>query len=113
MPLVFERSLKIATGMTLPLALLALGGGFSLEKLRGDLVKAALSSCVKTIWMPIVKPAAFGRMLQLRKRTTTHRWFLLGYILTMMFITPFCVLCISIYSRYRYQNTMGHEGTHK
>jgi len=53
-PLVFERSLKIATGMTLPLALLAIGGGFSLEKLRGDLFKAALASCVKTIWMPIL-----------------------------------------------------------
>ena len=54
LPLVFERSLNIATGMTLPLALLALGGGFSLEKLRGDLVKATLSSGLKTIWMPIL-----------------------------------------------------------
>ena len=56
-PLVFERSLKIATGMTLPLALLAIGGGFSLEKLRGDLFKAALASCIKTIWMPILAAA--------------------------------------------------------
>jgi predicted permease len=54
MPLVFERSLKIATGMTLPLALLAIGGGFSLERLRGDLVKAALASGAKTIWMPVL-----------------------------------------------------------
>ncbi len=53
-PLVFERSLKIATGMTLPLALLAIGGGFSIEKLRGDLVKAALATGAKTIWMPIL-----------------------------------------------------------
>lgn len=53
-PLVFERSLNIATGMTLPLALLAIGGGFSLEKLRGDLFRALLASCVKTIWMPIL-----------------------------------------------------------
>ncbi len=53
-PLVFERSLNIATGMTLPLALLAIGGGFSLEKLRGDLVVAALASAVKTIWMPVL-----------------------------------------------------------
>ncbi len=52
-PLVVERSLKIATGMTLPLALLAIGGGFSVERLRGDLVKSMLASCVKTIWMPI------------------------------------------------------------
>lgn len=56
-PLVFERSLNIATGMTLPLALLAIGGGFSPERLRGDLVKAALASCVKTIWMPILAAA--------------------------------------------------------
>jgi len=56
-PLVFERSLDIATGMTLPLALLAIGGGFSLEKLRGDLFKAALASCIKTIWMPILAAA--------------------------------------------------------
>jgi hypothetical protein len=53
-PLVFERSLNIATGMALPLALLALGGGFSLEKLRGDLIRAALSSSIKTIWMPVL-----------------------------------------------------------
>jgi predicted permease len=53
-PPVFERSLNIATGMTLPLALLALGGGFSLEKMRGDLIRATLSSCIKTIWMPIL-----------------------------------------------------------
>jgi predicted permease len=52
--LVFERSLNIATGMTLPLALLAIGGGFSLERLRGDLFKAALASGIKTIWMPIL-----------------------------------------------------------
>jgi predicted permease len=53
-PLVFERSLKIASGMTLPLALLAIGGGFSLERLRGDLVKASLVSGIKTVWMPIL-----------------------------------------------------------
>ncbi len=52
-PLIFDRSLKIATGMTLPLALLAIGGGFSLEKLRGDLFTAALASVTKTIWLPI------------------------------------------------------------
>jgi predicted permease len=53
-PLVFERSLEIATGMTLPLALLAIGGGFSVQRLRGDLVKAALASGIKTIWLPIL-----------------------------------------------------------
>lgn len=54
LPLVFERSLGIATGMTLPLALLAIGGGFSVERLRGDLAKAALASGIKTIWLPIL-----------------------------------------------------------
>jgi len=53
-PLVLDRSLKIATGMTLPLALLAIGGGFSIDRLRGDLAKAALASGAKTIWMPIL-----------------------------------------------------------
>jgi predicted permease len=38
----------------LPLALLAIGGGFSVERLRGDLVKAALASGIKTIWLPIL-----------------------------------------------------------
>ena len=61
-PLVFERSLNIATGMTLPLALLALGGGFSLEKLRGDLVRATLSSGLKTIWMPVLAAALLTSM---------------------------------------------------
>lgn len=53
-PLVFERSLKIASGMTLPLALLAIGGGFSLQRLRGDLVMATMVSIIKTVWMPIL-----------------------------------------------------------
>jgi len=53
-PLVVERSLKIATGMTLPLALLAIGGGFSVERLRGDLLRAFLASGAKTVWLPIL-----------------------------------------------------------
>ena len=61
-PLVFERSLKIATGMTLPLALLAIGGGFSVERLRGDLVKAALASAIKIIWLPILAAALLVSM---------------------------------------------------
>ncbi|NJC88615.1 MAG: AEC family transporter [Desulfuromonas sp.] len=54
MPLMLERSLKIATGMALPLALLAIGGGFSLERLRGDLFTAALAAGAKLIWMPLL-----------------------------------------------------------
>lgn len=53
-PLVLERSLKIATGMTLPLALLAIGGGFCIERLRGDMTKALLSCLIKTVWMPVL-----------------------------------------------------------
>lgn len=56
-PLVLERSLNIATGMTLPLALLAIGAGFSVERLRGDLIKASLTSVIKTVWMPILAAA--------------------------------------------------------
>jgi predicted permease len=53
-PPVLERSLEIATGMTLPLALLAIGGGFSLDRLRGDLVTAGLAAGAKLLWMPLL-----------------------------------------------------------
>jgi predicted permease len=53
-PLLLERSLKIATGMTLPLALLAIGGGFSAERLRGDLFTATLAAGAKLVWMPLL-----------------------------------------------------------
>jgi len=53
LPVVFARSLSIATGMTLPLALIAIGGTFSLEKLRGDLVLAGFATGVKLLWMPL------------------------------------------------------------
>lgn len=53
-PLLLERSLKIATGMALPLALLAIGGGFSMERLRGDLFTAALAAGAKLVWMPLL-----------------------------------------------------------
>jgi len=54
LPLVADRSLQIATGMTLPLALIAIGGGFSLQKLRGDIYKIILSSSCKLIILPLV-----------------------------------------------------------
>ena len=53
-PILLERSLKIATGMALPLALIAIGGSFSLAKLQGDLVRAGLSTGIKIIWMPLL-----------------------------------------------------------
>ena len=49
MPVILDRSLHIATGMTLPLALIAIGGSFSLEKLRGDLVRAAFATGFKLV----------------------------------------------------------------
>lgn len=54
LPVVLARSLKITTGMSLPLALFALGGGFSLARLRGDLVVAAMATGIKLLWMPLL-----------------------------------------------------------
>jgi predicted permease len=53
-PVILERSLHIATGMSLPLALIAIGGAFSLEKLKGDLVRAAFASGFKLVWLPLI-----------------------------------------------------------
>jgi malate permease and related proteins len=63
MPIILDRSLDIATGMALPLALLAIGGSFSLKKLKGDLVMAGLATGFKLIWLPLITAAvlaAFG-----------------------------------------------------
>jgi hypothetical protein len=65
LPAVLERSLHIATGMTLPLALIAIGGSFSLEKLRGDLVRAAFATGIKIVWLPLI---AAGLLLALDVR---------------------------------------------
>jgi len=54
MPVILDRSLNIATGMTLPLALLAIGGSFSLERLKGDLVRAAFATGIKIVWLPLM-----------------------------------------------------------
>jgi len=54
LPLIAERSLKIATGMTLPLALIAIGGGFSVQKLKGDIVTSTLSTTGKLVIMPLI-----------------------------------------------------------
>ena len=53
-PVILDRSLHIATGMTLPLALIAIGGSFSLEKLKGDLVRATFATGFKLIWLPLI-----------------------------------------------------------
>jgi predicted permease len=52
-PTVIGRALEIASDMTLPLALIAIGGAFSLEKLKGDLVMAACATGIKIVWLPL------------------------------------------------------------
>ena len=57
LPVVIERGLNIATGMTLPLALLSLRGEsarVSLNRLRGDLVCAGMAMGTKLLWMPLL-----------------------------------------------------------
>ncbi|WP_305046234.1 AEC family transporter [Geoalkalibacter sp.] len=54
MPLILERTLRIATGMSLPLALLAIGGSFALDRLRGDLLRAFLAAGIKLVWLPLL-----------------------------------------------------------
>jgi predicted permease len=57
LPMTIDRTLDIATGMSLPLALLAIGGSFSLERLRGDLVTAALATVLKLAVLPLLTVA--------------------------------------------------------
>lgn len=54
LPDILERSLQITTGMTLPLALVAIGGSFSLNKLKGDMVRATLSTGIKIVLLPVM-----------------------------------------------------------
>lgn len=54
LPRVVDRALDIVTGMSLPLALIAIGASFSFRKLRGDLAPAALSTGIKIVLMPIL-----------------------------------------------------------
>lgn len=53
LPEIVSRALSILTGMSLPLALVAIGASFSFRKLRGDLGLAALSAGIKIIVMPV------------------------------------------------------------
>jgi len=54
LPVILDRGLNIATGMTLPLALLAIGASFSLAKLKGDLYQALAATGFKTVLMPLL-----------------------------------------------------------
>ena len=54
MPVILDRTLKIATGMTLPLALISIGGSFSLARLKGDMGTAALATALKLLFLPFI-----------------------------------------------------------
>ncbi len=54
LPLVVDRAFDILTGMSLPLALIAIGASFSFRKLRGDIALAALSAGVKIVALPFL-----------------------------------------------------------
>jgi len=51
-PQVIDRSLNILTGMSLPLALIAIGASFSLKPLRGEFTVALVISGVKLVAAP-------------------------------------------------------------
>jgi len=53
-PIILKSSLGIVSGLTLPLALLAIGGSFSLQRLKGDLISAGIATLFKLLGMPIV-----------------------------------------------------------
>lgn len=53
-PLIIRRSFGIVAGLTLPLALLAIGGAFSLQRLKGDLKAAGGATLLKLCGMPLV-----------------------------------------------------------
>lgn len=56
-PTILDRSLAIASAMTLPLALLSIGGSFSLAKLRGDIWRASLATAIKLVLLPLITSA--------------------------------------------------------
>ncbi len=53
-PTIIDHSLKITTGLTLPLALLAIGGGFSFARIKGDLKLAGIASTIKLAVLPLL-----------------------------------------------------------
>ena len=53
MPRLLASSLHLATNMTLPLALLAIGGSFTPQRLRGDLWRAGLATAIKLVIVPL------------------------------------------------------------
>lgn len=54
LPEVVDRALDIVTGMSLPLALIAIGASFSPRKLQGDIKVASLATAIKVALLPLV-----------------------------------------------------------
>lgn len=54
LPVILDRSLSIAAGLALPLALIAIGGSFSLKRIKGDLLLAGLASVIKLLLLPLL-----------------------------------------------------------
>jgi predicted permease len=54
LPSTMGRVFNWLAAIALPLALLAIGGGFSMQKLRGDLAKALLASLFKILALPLI-----------------------------------------------------------
>ena len=52
-PVIIDRALGITTGLALPLALIAIGGSFSMQRLKGDLRLAGLATLIKLILLPL------------------------------------------------------------
>ena len=57
LPVIIDRALDISTGVSLPLALLAIGGTFSLGQLKGDLKIAGLATLIKLALLPLIATA--------------------------------------------------------
>jgi predicted permease len=58
LPATLGRAFDWLAAIALPLALIAIGGGFSMQKLRGDLVRALLASLFKTLALPLITMVA-------------------------------------------------------
>jgi len=54
LPFVLDRAFSICSGLALPMALLAIGGSFSLQRIKGDLQLAGLASAVKFLLLPLL-----------------------------------------------------------
>lgn len=54
MPRILDKSLSIFTALSLPLALIAIGGAFSFARLRGSLESTLLATAIKVVLLPMV-----------------------------------------------------------